>query len=111
LPVERLYGGASVDPQWKEDLAYCDCEVLIDRAYFLPLGDASWPDETLVQFEYMDDAPNADRVTKAEVGKALGDARVVDFASGYEIWAYPDLVVLFGPDGRARKARRNFRAS
>jgi hypothetical protein len=56
LSVDRLYGGASRDPQWKEDLPYCDCEVLMDRAYFLPLGDASWPDDTLVQFEYMDAA-------------------------------------------------------
>ncbi len=55
LPVERLYGGASRDPDWKEDLPYCDCEVLMDRAYFLPLGDPSWPDDTLVEFESMDD--------------------------------------------------------
>jgi hypothetical protein len=54
LPVDRLYGGASRDPQWKEDLPYCDCEVLMDRAYFMPLGDRSWPDDTLVHFEYMD---------------------------------------------------------
>jgi hypothetical protein len=53
LPVDRLYAGASRDPEWKEDLAYCDCEVLMDRAYFMPLGDASWPDDTLVEFEYM----------------------------------------------------------
>jgi hypothetical protein len=53
LSVDRLYGGASRDPQWKEDLPYCDCEVLMDRAYFLPLGDASWPDDTRVVFEYM----------------------------------------------------------
>jgi hypothetical protein len=56
LPVERLYGGASRDPDWKEDLPYCDCEVLMDRAYFLPLGDASWPDDTRVEFQYMDGA-------------------------------------------------------
>jgi hypothetical protein len=57
LPVERLYGGASRDPEWKADLAYCDCEVLMDRAYFVPLGDASWPDATLVEFEYMERSP------------------------------------------------------
>jgi hypothetical protein len=56
LPVERLYGGASRDAQWKEDLPYCDCEALVDRAYFLPLGDVSWPDDTRVEFEYMDGA-------------------------------------------------------
>ena len=57
LPVERLYAGATVDPDWKRDLAYCDCEVLIDRTYFMPLGDRSWPDDTLVYFEYVDDDP------------------------------------------------------
>ncbi|MBF8279701.1 MAG: hypothetical protein HW385_1133, partial [candidate division NC10 bacterium] len=25
------------------------------RTYFLPLGDRSWPDDTLIEFEYMDD--------------------------------------------------------
>ena len=57
LPVERLYAGASRNSQWKQDLQYCDCEVLVDRAYFLPLGDASWPDDTRVEFEYMDGKP------------------------------------------------------
>jgi len=55
LPVDRLYGGASADPTFKDDLPYCDCEVLLDRTYFLPLGDRSWPHDTLVVFEYMDD--------------------------------------------------------
>jgi hypothetical protein len=26
----------------------------MDRAYFMPLGDASWPDDTLVELEYME---------------------------------------------------------
>jgi hypothetical protein len=56
LAVDRLYGSASRHPDWKDDLPYCDCEVLMDRAYFMPLGDASWPDDTLVEFEYMDGA-------------------------------------------------------
>jgi hypothetical protein len=55
LPVDRLYAGASRDPGWKADLKYCDCEVLADRTYFMPLGDESWPDDALVEFEYMDD--------------------------------------------------------
>jgi hypothetical protein len=55
VPVDRLYSGASADPDYKDDLPYCDCEVLIDRTYFLPLGDKSWPDDTLIEFEYMDD--------------------------------------------------------
>jgi len=52
LSVDMLYGGASRDPDWKKD-KHCDCEVLFDRAYFVPLGDASWPDDTLVVLEYM----------------------------------------------------------
>jgi hypothetical protein len=55
LPIDRLYAGASDDPGLKHDLPYCDCEVLVDRTYFLPLGDPSWPDDTRVEFEYMDD--------------------------------------------------------
>ena len=54
LPVSMLWAEASDDPGLKYDLPYCDCEVLVDRTYFLPLGDHSWPDDTLVQFEYMD---------------------------------------------------------
>jgi len=57
LPVDRLYAGASRNPEWKQGLAYCDCEALIDHAYFMPLGDQSWPDNTLVRFESMDEAP------------------------------------------------------
>jgi hypothetical protein len=57
LPIDRLYAMASDDPGLKDDLPYCDCEMLVDRTYFLPLGDHGWPDETRVEFEYMDDRP------------------------------------------------------
>ena len=56
LPVDMLYGGATRDPDWKKD-KHCDCEALFDRAYFVPLGDATWPDDTLVEIEYM--GPNS----------------------------------------------------
>ena len=55
LAIDKLYAAASDDPGLNDDLPYCDCEVLIDRTYVLPLGDRSWPDDTLVKFEYMDD--------------------------------------------------------
>lgn len=55
LPVDELYAGLGQGLTSKADLAYCDCQVLLDRAYFLPLGDRSWPDDTLIEFEYMDD--------------------------------------------------------
>lgn len=55
LPVSKLYAGASEDPGLPYDLPYCDCEVLVDRTYYMPLGDASWPDDTLVEFDSMDD--------------------------------------------------------
>ena len=57
LSIDKLYGNASDDPGLKNDLPYCDCEVLIDRTYVLPLGDLTWPDDTLVEFEYMEEAP------------------------------------------------------
>ncbi len=54
LSIDKLYAAASDDPGLKDDLPYCDCEVLVDRTYVLPLGDKSWPDDTLVEFEYME---------------------------------------------------------
>jgi hypothetical protein len=55
LPVERLYAGAARDPEWKKHLKYCDCEALADRAYFVPLGDESWSNDTRVELEYMEE--------------------------------------------------------
>jgi hypothetical protein len=57
LPLDSLYAGISRNDLRKEELPYCDCEVLLDRAYFLPLGDRSWPDDTLVEFQYTDGQP------------------------------------------------------
>jgi len=57
LPIDQLYAKASDDPGLKGDLPFCDCEVMLDRTYFLPLGDASWPNDTRVVFEYMEDGP------------------------------------------------------
>lgn len=55
LPIDMLYAAASDDPKLKDELPYCDCEVLVDRTYVLPLGDRRWPDDTRVEFEYMED--------------------------------------------------------
>jgi hypothetical protein len=120
LSVDMLYGGAARDPNWRKD-RYCDCVALLDRAYFVPLGDESWPDDTQVVLEYMEDGSSAARPsaksTKADARAALGEAVVVDFASGYEVWVYRDrrrersaataaeLVLLFPPSGVLAKTR------
>ena len=108
VPAELMYAGALDRRATKEDLATCDCEVLLDRAYFLPLGDRSWPDDTRVEFTYMDDgrvaaessaAANAaaagaqqsiatGKSAKSDVLAALGRARSVRFDTGFEVWAY-----------------------
>ena len=54
LSVDRMYAGLSRDPGIIDDLGYCDCQVLLDRTYYLPLGDRSWPNDTLIVLEYMD---------------------------------------------------------
>jgi hypothetical protein len=59
LPVDQLYAGITRHPMTASELQYCDCEVLIDRTYYAPLGDPSWPDDTLLVFEYMDDRGDA----------------------------------------------------
>ena len=132
LPVDRLYAGASVDPKLAEELPYCDCEVLLDRTYFLPLGDRSWPDDTLVEFEFMDDPPSQaaempplqgalDAVTigssrRDGLSAELGPMTAIRFDNGYTVAVHrrqlargegdtPELVVLFAPAGQAVKAR------
>jgi hypothetical protein len=54
LPFAMLYHGGEKTP---ETLPFCDCQVLLDRTYFAPLWDSSWPDDTLIEFEYMTEAP------------------------------------------------------
>ena len=108
LPAYMLYASALDHPMSRRELAHCDCEVLLDRAYFLPLGDRSWPDDTLVDLEYMDDERVAAKTiptgnvkalsaqgtiavgksTKADVMAALGKSMVLPFESGFEVWAY-----------------------
>jgi hypothetical protein len=51
LPFRMLYAGGD---QTRDMLAYCDCQVMLDRTYYAPIWDRSWPDDTLVTFEYMD---------------------------------------------------------
>jgi hypothetical protein len=55
LPIDQLYAGISRNPMTRSELDSCDCEVLLDRTYYAPLGDRSWPDDTLIYLEYMDD--------------------------------------------------------
>ncbi|MCC2958327.1 hypothetical protein LK542_22180 [Massilia sp. IC2-477] len=54
LPFNMLYAGGE---QTKADLQYCDCQVMLDRTFYAPIWDTSWPDDTLVEFEYMEDRP------------------------------------------------------
>jgi hypothetical protein len=53
LPFKMLYAGGE---QTRDELQYCDCQVMLDRTYYAPIWDRSWPDDTLVSFDYMDDA-------------------------------------------------------
>ncbi|RYF05259.1 MAG: hypothetical protein EOO78_01905, partial [Oxalobacteraceae bacterium] len=54
LPFRMLYAGGE---QTRDELQYCDCQVMLDRTYYAPIWDRSWPDDTLVSFAYMEDAP------------------------------------------------------
>ncbi|MDQ6880710.1 MAG: hypothetical protein M3150_01270, partial [Pseudomonadota bacterium] len=125
LPVKQLYAGAGDDP------AICDCEVLLDRSYFLPLADSSWPDDTLVEFEPM--AAGGDsgavqtaigpivpgRSTRADLAGAFPAAAPIRFDSGWEVWIDRDKrdrrasqdvelterIFLVDPSGVVTKAR------
>lgn len=52
LPFRMLYAGGT---QTAKTLPFCDCQVLLDRTYYAPLWDRSWPDDTLLGFESIDD--------------------------------------------------------
>jgi len=56
LPFRMLYAGGRETPS---SLTHCDCQVLLDRAYFAPLPDKRWPDDTLLEFDYMDTPASA----------------------------------------------------
>lgn len=56
LPLKMLYAGGE---QTAASRVYCDCQVMLDKTYYAPLWDQSWPDDTLLEFDYMDDEPQA----------------------------------------------------
>ena len=51
LPFKMLYAGGDQTPA---TLPFCDCQVLLDRSFYAPIWDRSWPDDTVVEFDYMD---------------------------------------------------------
>lgn len=53
LPFKLLYAAGD---QTAETLPYCDCQVLLDRSYYAPIWDRSWPDDTLLEFDYIDES-------------------------------------------------------
>lgn len=125
LPFRALYAGGTQTP---ETLPFCDCQVLLDRSYYAPVWDGGWPDDTLLEFDYMDEAPAgpveapADRT--AVLNQLGAPAKSIRFDSGYEVWQYQypparrlpaladgtpqmaELVLLFDSSGRTVKARR-----
>ncbi len=54
LPFKLLYAAGDQTP---ETLPYCDCQVLLDRSYYAPIWDKNWPDDTLVEFDFMEGTP------------------------------------------------------
>jgi len=75
LSVDQLYAGISRDPMATRDLDYCDCQVLLDRTYYAPLGDPSWPHDTLIELEYMDDASVAAAASASPAAASNGRSR------------------------------------
>ncbi|WP_054266074.1 hypothetical protein [Massilia antarctica] len=56
LPFGMLYAGGRLTAA---DLRFCDCQVLLERSYYAPIFDPAWPDDSIVEFAYMQDAPVA----------------------------------------------------
>ena len=88
----------------------------------LPLGDRSWPDDTLVHFDYMEDGAKSAHAgkSKADMLAGFGTPVAVRFENGYEVWVFrgketrnpreklkepSELVLLFDPSGAVAKSR------
>lgn len=54
IDFDDLYAGISYHGVSKLAMSYCDCQAILDRTYYLPLGDHSWPDDTLIEFDFME---------------------------------------------------------
>jgi hypothetical protein len=108
LSIDQLYGQVGKDRDPTGALRHCDCEALLDRTFILPLGDGSWPDDTLVRFEYMESV-SFEGSTKADLFKSFGEGKAFRFANGYEIRAYQfddtEFVALLDSAGRVAKTR------
>ena len=125
--MNRLYAAALDEPDLKRELPYCDCEVLLDRAHYLPTADRSWPDDTLVVYDYAQAADARPAPQGLQVGATkqdeaqsrLGAPERVRFDSGDEVWVYrdqgrdsrrrdpretPELALLFDREGVLRQA-------
>ncbi len=121
-PLRSVYAGGHVQAA---DLPYCDCQVLLDRAFHAPIWDRAWPDDTLLSFETMDDPPPAGAPavpgvtagqTRDQVRALLGPGTTVAFRDGREAWLYPrsddrhpesrpEYLVLFDAGGLVLKSR------
>ena len=51
---DTIFSGGDQTPA---TLPYCDCQVLLERSFYAPIWDRSWPDDTVVEFDYMDSPP------------------------------------------------------
>ncbi len=54
LPFKMMYAGGAQTP---DSLPFCDCQVLLERSFYAPIWDRRWPDDTIVEFDYMDGPP------------------------------------------------------
>jgi hypothetical protein len=92
------------------------CALLVGCATTRPEAVPLGPGEVL-SAKAATDSIAVGKSTKADVRAALGEATVIDFVSGYEVWVYrersrektpppgTELVLLFEPSGVLTKTR------
>jgi len=63
-------------------LSYNDCQALPELTFVAPLHDTSWPDDTLVRFDYMDDPDRAGEPAEAQAVDRDGGAKPLHVVTG-----------------------------
>lgn len=84
LPFGEMYCGAPglLKLGLQKYLSYTDCQALPELTYVAPLYDTSWPDDTLVRFDFMDEPDETGTVATGQAVQRRGPDKPLRVETG-----------------------------